>query len=46
MAVLDESILINRYFEEIAQIPHGSYHEEGIADYICLLYTSPSPRDS
>ncbi|MBS5369548.1 MAG: beta-Ala-His dipeptidase [Longibaculum muris] len=34
MAVLDESILINRYFEEIAQIPHGSYHEEGIADYI------------
>ena len=34
MAVLDENILIYRYFEDIAQIPHGSYNEEGIADYI------------
>lgn len=34
MAVLDTSILVNYYFEEIAKIPHGSYLEEGIADYI------------
>ena len=34
MSVLDENILIYKYFEEITQIPHGSYHEEKIADYI------------
>lgn len=34
MSVLDTSILVNYYFEEIAKIPHGSYHEEAIADYI------------
>ncbi|WP_028042141.1 beta-Ala-His dipeptidase [Candidatus Stoquefichus massiliensis] len=34
MAILDTSILVNYYFEEIAKIPHGSYLEEGIADYI------------
>lgn len=34
MPVLDTNILINAYFEDIAQIPHGSYNEEGIADYI------------
>lgn len=34
MAVLDTKISIYKYFEEIAKIPHGSYHEEGIADYI------------
>ena len=32
--VLDQTISINRYFEEIASIPHGSFHEEKIADYI------------
>ena len=34
MSVLDTNILIYRYFEEISQIPHGSYHEEKLADYI------------
>lgn len=34
MAVLDTNVLVNYYFEEIAKIPHGSYHEEAIADYI------------
>lgn len=34
MAVLDTSLLIHKYFEDISKIPHGSYHEEGIADYV------------
>lgn len=34
MAVLDTSVSIFNFFEEIAKIPHGSYHEEGIADYV------------
>ena len=34
MAVLDTSIPIFNYFEEIAKIPHGSYNEQRIADYI------------
>lgn len=34
MAVLDTSILVNYYFEEICKIPHGSYNEEKIADYV------------
>lgn len=34
MAVLDTSILVNYYFEEICKIPHGSYHEEKIADFV------------
>lgn len=34
MAVLDSNKAIHRYFEEIASIPHGSFHEEKIADYI------------
>ena len=33
MAVLDTSILVNYYFEEICKIPHGSYNEAKIADY-------------
>ncbi|MHA6499582.1 hypothetical protein ACX3VG_24410, partial [Escherichia coli] len=41
-------------FAKICSIPHPSYHEEQLAEYIvgwakekgCLLYTSPSPRDS
>ena len=41
------------YFETICDIPHGSFHEKALSDYIvsfakergCLLYTSPSPRD-
>lgn len=37
MAVLDTSILINYYFEEISKIPRGSYHEEGIADYVVSI---------
>lgn len=34
MAVLDTDISIYNYFEEIAKIPHGSYQEERLADYI------------
>lgn len=34
MSVLDTSKYIHYYFEEIAKIPHGSYHEEALADYI------------
>lgn len=34
MTVLDSSIPILHYFEEISQIPRGSYNEKGIADYI------------
>jgi len=34
MAVLDTNQMIHYYFEEIAKIPHGSYNEKGIADYI------------
>lgn len=34
MSVLDTKVSIYKYFEDIAQIPHGSYHEEKIADYI------------
>ena len=26
-----------RYFEEISAIPRGSYHESGIADYLCAF---------
>lgn len=34
MAVLDTNILVNYYFEEICKIPHGSYNETMIADFI------------
>lgn len=34
MSVLDTNILINYYFEKICKIPHGSYNEEKIADYV------------
>ena len=34
MTDFDTSLLINFYFNEISKIPHGSYHEEAIADYI------------
>ena len=34
MTVLDNTKPFNYYFEEITKIPHGSYHEEKIADYI------------
>lgn len=34
MAVLDTNILVNYYFEEICKIPHGSYNEAKIADFI------------
>ena len=34
MAVLNTNVLINYYFEEIAKIPHGSFNEEKIADYV------------
>lgn len=34
MSVLDENVPIFKYFEEISKIPHGSFHEEKIADYV------------
>ena len=34
MAVLDNSIPINKYFEDICKIPHGSKNEEKLANYI------------
>lgn len=34
MPVLDHSLSINRFFEEISAIPHGSYNEKALADYI------------
>lgn len=34
MAVLDTSIDVNYYFEEISKIPRGSYNESAIANYI------------
>ena len=36
MSVLDENVAIFKYFEEISKIPHGSFHEEKIAD--CLYH--------
>lgn len=37
MSVLDQNIAIFKYFEEISKIPHGSFHEEKIADYVETL---------
>ncbi|MCD8028034.1 MAG: beta-Ala-His dipeptidase [Erysipelotrichaceae bacterium] len=34
MSILDSNYLINYYFEEITKIPHGSYHEERISNYL------------
>lgn len=34
MTVLDINKTINAYFEDIARIPHGSFNEKGISDYI------------
>ena len=34
MSVLDGNVAIFKYFEEISKIPHGSFHEEKIADYV------------
>ena len=34
MSVLDQNIAIFKYFEEISKIPHGSFHEEKIANYV------------
>ena len=34
MSVLDENVPIFKYFEEISKIPHGSFREEKIADYV------------
>ena len=30
----DQTIPIFRYFEEIYQIPHGSFEEQRVADYV------------
>lgn len=32
--ILDHTKTHQKYFEELTRIPHGSYHEEAIADYI------------
>ena len=34
MAVLDQSKAINRYFEKITSIPHGSRNESKLSDYL------------
>lgn len=34
MNILDHSVNCLKYFEEISKIPHGSYNEEKIADYV------------
>ena len=34
MSVLDTSKKVNYYFEEITKIPHGSYNEKAICDYV------------
>lgn len=34
MAILDSNKTIHAYFEDIAGIPHGSFNEKGISDYI------------
>ncbi|MCD7949393.1 MAG: beta-Ala-His dipeptidase [Erysipelotrichaceae bacterium] len=34
MSILDTNYLINYYFEEISKIPHGSYNEERISNYL------------
>ncbi len=34
MSVLDSYVSVYRFFEEISQVPRGSYHEEKIADYL------------
>ena len=40
MSVLDISKKINYYFEEICKIPHGSYQEEKLADYLIAFAKS------
>lgn len=34
MSVLDQNIPIMKYFEDISKIPHGSFEEEKIAEYL------------
>ena len=34
MTVLDSSVSVYRFFEEISQVPRGSFHEEKISDYL------------
>lgn len=34
MSVLDDKVNVYRFFEEISQIPRGSFHEEGISNYL------------
>lgn len=34
MNILDHSKKCMKYFEEITSIPHGSYHEKAISDYV------------
>ena len=32
--VLDHNFLPEKYFEEICAVPHGSYHEKPLSDYL------------
>ncbi len=34
MTILDSSVSVYRFFEEISQVPRGSFHEEKISDYL------------
>ena len=36
MAVLDENIPVFHYFEQLTQIPHGSYNEKELANYLAV----------
>src|SRR5665647_3788905 len=41
-----ENVISNANFQTVAPVPQNiDVNNDGVADYTCLLYTSPSPRD-
>lgn len=34
MCVLDQSVPVYKYFEQMSKIPHGSFHEQQLSDYV------------
>ena len=34
MCVLDQSVPVYKYFEQISKIPHGSFNEKQLSDYV------------